>query len=282
MKNEFDPISEQEQDLIFRYYQGEMSEGEKREFTQLLRKENFRQAWEQQAYLQKALARGLEDEDLRIKIKAGAEGYHEAAALRAKTTVAKVRPLFTTNRSVQALGRAAGFLLIVALGGVLWANLNYSDSAIAQSFQEPLLSTIVRSTEAEQQVFRAGRQDFFNGRYQQAEEAMLQISPDSPNFPEAQALLAYSLFYQKKYELALQYFDQLLQVHFSQLPEAYKSEEKLRWSRLLALLGIGAEDSPRFREELDFFLRGKSTYYAQKAERLRQKLDSPFRIVLFD
>ncbi|WP_282774829.1 tetratricopeptide repeat protein [Phaeodactylibacter xiamenensis] len=282
MNNEFDPITEQEQDLIFRYYEGEMSEVDKQEFTQLLGKDNFRQAWEQQAYLQKGLSRELQDEDLRKTIKAVADRYHEAEARRAKTAAAEVRPLSTANRPARILRWAAGFLLMVALGGVLWANLNYSDSAIAQSFQEPLLSTIVRSAEAEQQVFRAGRQDFFNGRYQQAEEAMMQISPESPNFPEAQALLAYSLFYQKKYEPALQYFDQLLQVHFSQLPEAYKSEEKLRWSRLLALLGIGAEDSLRFREELDFFLKGKSTFYAQKAERLRQKLDSPFRIVLFD
>lgn len=50
MNNEFDFIIEQEQDLIFWYYEGEMFEVDKQEFMQLFGKDNFWQAWEQQAY----------------------------------------------------------------------------------------------------------------------------------------------------------------------------------------------------------------------------------------
>lgn len=278
MKNELYSLTEHQYELIFKFYDGSLNPSRRKEFDQQMFNDEFKQAVRQYSYLQSALTRELEDDELHLELKNVAKKFHESPdglALKRKME----RPLTIKPRFIKL---AASFLLMAIIGTVIWANLKYTNSAIAQAFQDPLLSNIVMSNELQDQIFRSGRQDFFDGKYQKAEAAMILIPEQDIHYPEAQVLLAYCNFYQKKYDTSLVYFDRLLNQLYSQLPEHYKSIDKLRWSRLLVLLGLEQESTSLFKQELLYFLEGNSEYYSTKAHQLNNTLQNPIRKVVIE
>ena len=279
MKNELHSLNEDQQELIYKYYEGSLSKAANKAFEENMRHEAFRQAVRLHGQLQQVFHKELDDDELRGKVKAAAKRYHQSSVGIKQRQPSR---LINLQGKRTLLAMAAAIIALIVFGTVIWANLNYSNSAIVQSFQEPLFNNITKSQITQDDIFYSGREDFFKEQYPKAEAAMLNISSENKNYPEAQAILAYCAFYQKKYEAALPYFDKLLDEYYEQLPEHYKNREKLRWSRLMVLLGLGQHNNASFQEEIQFFIHGKSAHYREKAKQLQKVLQSPLRKITFD
>lgn len=212
---------------------------------------------------------------LKQQFKQAGARYHERTA--SQSTPGKVVSLWSRRIRIAA---AIVAVAIVSLLG--WANNQYSDSAIVFALQDSILDDANMGQVDKDTIFPNAKGRFFQEDYEEALNGFSSVSEDSKHYPEAQILKAYTLFQLQDYPAAIGLFNHWIDRRFSDIPNEYRNENKLRWTRLLALVGSGQTHSEFFSQELNYFLNSTSDYYRAKAQQLKSKMESPWRkVVLF-
>jgi len=175
------------------------------------------------------------------------------------------------------LSLAASFLLVLAVGS-WWAGQHYSNEALVTINHNPLLDNIQANNIINQTILKKAELNFFNQDFKSAVEQLSLITKDDGNdFYKAQYLLAFAKFRLKDYNKAIELFNRLLNEYYEFLPIEFKNNDQIKWTRLLALIGNNQSSEAFFKEELDYFLNGKSEIYKKKAIVLQNAIESPWR-----
>ena len=250
-------ITEENNTLIDHFLDGRLTDDDQGRFESLYRSDtSFRNAVDLQVKLEKSMTKEL------------------LASPYANLLTTKPARRLYLNRFL--LATAASLLLLLA--GSWWATENYSDQALATQFHEEVLDDTKASIPTDQDLIAEGRKAYFSGNYQRAEKLLSEIPESNPEvFTEAQTLYGYALFQNGKYATAADQLSLLLDRGAAGRSVAGGTEDKLRWTRLLAWVGTGATDEGRFQTELDFFLQGDNELYRDKAVRLNDRLNSGWR-----
>lgn len=186
----------------------------------------------------------------------------------------KVRPI----RRILAI--AASILLLLSVLGFLYANQRFSAKALATSFLEKPLRDTDMGQVGGASILKEGKAAYFAQDYHKTKSLLQSITIDEGAvFDEAQLFLAYTAFAENQYKTAITNFSNLIEQTTRSIPNTDRN--KLRWNRLLAYVGSGQTETDIFKQELAYFLNGKSVFYQQKAVTLQDALDSPWQLLIF-
>lgn len=272
-------------ETIERYLNGLLPEAEKRQFEEQLGRD---EALRQEVALQRAIRQAVleagptfeadilgeidlnqKDEELREQFRQQGERLKKAAEDKSGGSVAKSRKLFPRR---QLLAIAASILFLIVAGGLWWVNSTYSDKALAGSYYlEPdTPGTLSGDPSSSAALTSALQLLLVEQDYEGAEVALKSIGPDRPEYLQAQYFLGHVYFQQKDFESAVGPYREVFNA--TDLP-AYINRDKVQWNLLLAQLGAGRPDAA-FREQLDDLAKNGTPPFRDKAQQLRDQLNS--------
>lgn len=263
-------MKDRQNDLIDRFFTGDLTEEEDREFREKMTDKSFSKAVDLQVRLRRQLTERRNESDIGRLLR-------EEAAKAGSSTGAVVSPL---RRYRWAL--IASVLILLAGASLWWSGNQYGNEALIARFHEPVLDDTQAGVPQARDLLREAKRAYFREDFVRAENLSAAISPaDSVFYAQAQALNGYALFRQKKYPAAIDQITRVLNTITLDLSFPAGGSDKLRWTRLLAYLGAGREDDPVFNEDLRFFLDGLNESYRLRARELQQRLNSGWRLFTY-
>lgn len=198
-------------------------------------------------------------------------------------TLAEARTVSTPKKSLkvwwkQPLTIAAGVLLLITTGMILFANQNYSNPRLASDFAVESTIPITRSDTKLDENLAQGIQYFTTGAYDKSINALTKVGDNSLYASEANYLLAYAHMKQADLARAKFTFERLLAN--KNLPPTIDSAE-IEWNLLLIQLKqYGTNET--FNQQLNAILNNPAHGYYQKAQALSQRLQSVWRNFTFN
>ena len=280
-------ITDQMQELIERYFEGKLSEKEKITFRSQLHNAEFREAVKFHEALLNVIEQETQSKENTYNIE---DLFLDSMSVplqlsESKNNVDKKEAVIIPLRKQPffILKIAAGLLILVFSSALLWVNASFSDQAIVENFHEKFSPNLLMGTSEQELAFKNGKIEFRNGNFKKATELLERIdNQDKSKYYEAQCLLAFCQFELKKYDKAIKYFNKVIEKK-EHLPNHYKEDiDKIRWSRMLAHIGNNQMNSDVYKTELEFFLSHPSDFYKNKADQLKQQLNNPWRVLVFD
>jgi len=275
-------LSNDQYRLIEQFFNNELKQEDRPQFDLQMEDPTFREAVLLQKELQASLKKELAESPIMQMVKAEATAY--------KTKQQEVTPKeseFWKNLNnwinqlfnpVPRYAYALSILVLLVAGSFIWANYNYSNNSIVQALHDPILDDTQADIPTNKELLDKAKMAFFKEDFKAAISLFSGIEDNNQYYHEAQSLLAYSYFRNDQFDQAITQFNRLLEDGFyTKLPNSYKNENKLRWTRLLAYLGAKKTNETQFSEELNFFLTNKSEVYQKKAKVLESKMNSLWR-----
>ena len=252
-------LTEHQQNLIDRLFEGRLPKGEQGELEKAMEDADFRAAVKFRRDIRQAFA-------------IDAQSHTKKNETVEKPTLQKTKPRVVSIRRVMAI--AAGVLVLVLVG---WfgKDLIFTPAVpVALEFLDiPPRHSVAGGPSAKDLLIKGKDAFYTRKKFKQAEVIFTQIASSSAHFSEAQYLLAHSLMQQQKFAEAIPVFDSFLQNEskFEGLPGRYRSIDQIRFERMLGYLGSGQNNA--FIPELEFFLNHTDIYFKNKAIALQQRLE---------
>lgn len=267
-------LTDRDKQLIDRYLTQELENHELPEWELKMQDPIFSQAVATHQAVIENVVEAYKQNEWKQQFQSASERYHKANS-----------EVSASGNIVSLLARririVAAIVVLGIVGLVGWANSQYSGLAIAQSLQDSLLDDTGMGQINVDSIMAIAKGCFFGKEYERALREFSLVPRNSKHYPEAQILKAYTFFQLQEYQSAISLFDEWIDDNYDQLPNQYRNENKLRWTRLLAYVGANDTDTDFFKLELYYFLNSNSEHYSDKAEQLKNKLESPWRRVVF-
>lgn len=245
-------MTEEELSLIEAYLENRLQEGERLAFAQRLEQDTKLQAKLAQVIQSKTLL----EQALSLQLK------QQMQQMQRPTSDAKLRQSPQARRliSLRWIGIAASVLILFALGW--WARPSVNNTY--QDVFEPYpLSQNLRGEEAnvDASVWKLA---YENGEYEAAERSLKGLSPDEPEWIEAQLYLANIRLAENRPAEAIDPLEALLE------KGSIRYERTAEWYLLLAYWGVGKEEKA---ENLKQRILGQASHpYREKVLQLPEAL----------
>lgn len=171
----------------------------------------------------------------------------------------------------RVLSIAASVLVLIFAGSYFYASNQYAGSALVSG--NYLLADSAGDKSGEVTTSRAlsnGLQAFFAEQYDLAENELAAIEEGSDDYTAAQYYLGHIALQRNNYADAEKIFANVLNTN--NLPR-FVNRDKLRYNRLLAMVGYG-NTGTLFQQEVADLGKNGSAPFSQKAVALKQKTDS--------
>jgi len=278
------------QDLIIRYFEGELDLKEQQQFQEYLKDPAFQKAVKEHQEILIAVSAEGEDFDQALlggldldvndpQLKTSLQEQEKRVLGKAYGNDAESTKIVTSKRfgMRRLLAVAASVLVLLVAGSIWFANANYSRTSIAANQYELPMPNSEMGVVEKESPFKKGRVAFFNKQYKESIRLLEGIPSDSEKFTEAQYLLAHAHFNQKSYEKAAGLFTNV-KSNLDQLPMIYREINQINWYLILSKLGAG-HDETETRALLKVLKENPA--YKPKAEALEKALDSGWHHLVF-
>lgn len=250
-------------DKIEAYLNQSLSEADKFSFEQELKKN---------ATLKKAvLNHVLANEALGLAIEDKVSGKLQKLAQQRKehTTPPLLQVWWKKPLSI-----AAGILLLLLAGSIIWINQNYATDTLAiNGYAESTLPTVRSENEVNPNLTN-GFMAFSKKEYAKAYTLLATIPETDTNYLEAQYIAAHAYWQEHKYAGAGALFSSLLSS--PNLPQTIDRQE-LEWNNTLTILQEKGAKHEIFKQAFGAILANPQHSYHQKAIMLSNQLDSFWR-----
>jgi cytochrome c-type biogenesis protein CcmH/NrfG len=227
-------------DRIQAYVDGEMNLSERQSFDRAIA-ENDELRSEYEAYL----------------------ATREALQVLAYQELGELKPVAKKRSVIRYWWVAAGFLLLISIGGLLYSQLGKSPDHLAlQHYELPVLDL---DRQAGNSPLQSGIAAFYREDFPSSIRFLNQIPDTSEAYLTSRYVLAHDYFRSGAYETAISLFTSLID------DSGFSLQEETRWYRLLAFLA--ASDTTSARNELLHFLEDPKGKYYKSAMEIRQALE---------
>jgi len=184
-----------------------------------------------------------------------------------QTRVVHIQPL------KRALAIAAGFLLIFLLATVFYANLEYGDKAIASADLSSMELETQRGGD-EKPNDLAGHDYFRMKKYVKAIELYNSVESSNERYNEARLFTANAYYHLESYDKALDIYNDLIS------KDDLSTRDSAQWNKVHTLFAMDNRGE-EFNTTLQEILNNKEHTYIDAAEAFAEKINSPWRILVF-
>jgi len=174
--------------------------------------------------------------------------------------------------SLGRLGIAASLLLVAAASVLFYAQLNYSEAALAETYRMAPLTTL-QADRGASGSFKEAQSLIRSGQISAEAIALLDdLDPSDPNFLKGQYLLAHRFMKENQFDQALPRLERLMER--SSEVASWADLQELDWNLAVCLLAVGRED--RARKLFGEIARDSTHPQGERARALLRDLDSPW------
>jgi tetratricopeptide (TPR) repeat protein len=176
----------------------------------------------------------------------------------------KPSPLSIRTRRIWQFAVAASILLLIFVGLKWYANQYYTTEILLAQNYRPASVPATRSGN-DQNLLQPAYQAYRQKNYTEALRIFAALSPENPQYAEAQLFSGYAYFESRQYTQAIQAFDLVLQRNDA------RYHDNAEWHRLLAALAGKDKNSNTY---LSAILTNPQHAYYTEAQRLQKQMKS--------
>lgn len=260
-------------DKIEKYFNGTLSEQEKKAFDAAIEQDTALAAAVDNFSINNDAIKLLIEDNLRIEL----ENLRAEESLEEGTNVVSIKknkPVAKMRILRIYLAAAVSIALLLGFFGMSWAGNNYSDSALSEGIYDGCNMPNVRSDSNTLHPFLEGITAYNSGDYSKAIPFFQGIVVDDPRYAEAQFYLGHTLLKNKDFSKAANQFKKV------QILNDLRYMEDAEWHQGIAQLSAG-ETNNEFQTLLNKITTEQNHTFNSQATALQNKLNSFWRKLVF-